>query len=464
MVFGAILQRFVEKAPLTVMAAGALERVLASKALDELFGQVAERQYEHELLFSTLVDVMSQVVCRMHESVHAAFQRQREEIPTSVNALYDKLHGVEPATSRALVRHTATHAAETIRRMGKRQRPWLPGYRVRVLDGNHLEGTEHRLKVLRGTNAGALPGMALVLLDPQTKVLEDVIPCEDAHTQECRLLDEVLERVAAKDVIVADRHFSTSDFLFGLAHRKAYFVIRQHMGHLRWETAGRRRYVGMSDSGRVYEQEIQLTHPQTGATLRVRRITVKLLQQTRDKDTELHVLTNLPQSVADGRRVARIYRGRWSLETAFQELTVHLRCELNTLGYPRAALFGFCVAAACANLLAIVKGALRAVHGAAVDEQISNYYISEELSGTYRGMKIAVPEKEWTIWHTMSLAAFARTLCGIARAANLSYYQKHPRGPKKPPPKRPSAEGQHLATARLLNKTKLASKPRRGPD
>ena len=58
-----------------------------------------------------------------------------------------------------------------------------------------------------------------------------------------------------------------------------------------------------------------------------------------------------------------LYQKRWTLEAAFNELTLHLRCELNTLGYPKAAPFAFCVAVCCYNLLASLKGALRAAHG-----------------------------------------------------------------------------------------------------
>ena len=46
-------------------------------------------------------------------------------------------------------------------------------------------------------------------------------------------------------------------------------------------------------------------------------------------------------------------------------MTTVLKCEVNTLGYPPAALFGFCVALAAANVYADVKGALRAGYGEA---------------------------------------------------------------------------------------------------
>src|ERR1022692_2810515 len=80
----------------------------------------------------------------------------------------------------------------------------------------------------------------------------------------------------------------------------------------------------------------------TGAFLELRRITIALDQQTREGDTEIHILTNLPARIR-AKVIARLYQKRWTIETAFQELTVALKCEINTLAYPKAALFGFCV-------------------------------------------------------------------------------------------------------------------------
>lgn len=40
-----------------------------------------------------------------------------------------------------------------------------------------------------------------------------------------------------------------------------------------------------------------------------------------------------------------------------------MRCEINTLGYPKAALFAFCLAASLSNVLSVIRAALHAVHG-----------------------------------------------------------------------------------------------------
>jgi len=51
------------------------------------------------------------------------------------------------------------------------------------LDGNCLAASEHRLKPLRATTAGPLPGKSLVVFDPQRNIASDVFPCADGHAQ-----------------------------------------------------------------------------------------------------------------------------------------------------------------------------------------------------------------------------------------------------------------------------------------
>ena len=85
----------------------------------------------------------------------------------------------------------------------------------------------------------------------------------------------------------------------------------------------------------MFEQAVTLTHE--GLERTVRRITVHLKQPTRDGDTQLHILTNLTKRQASAMKVAELYHGRWTIEVVFHELTMTLRCEVNTLGHPKAA-------------------------------------------------------------------------------------------------------------------------------
>ena len=196
-----------------------------------------------------------------------------------------------------------------------------------------------------------------------------------------------------------------------------------------------------------------------GQLLRVRRVKVRLEQPTRDGDWEIFVLTNLPAEVASALLVAQLYRKRWTLETLFQVLTETLCCEINTLGYPRAALFAFCIALVAYNVLSVVKAALRSVHGNEfIETEISGYYLADEIQGTYRGMMIAIPPTEWHIFKDMSFIQLSSVLKYLASLVKLRAFRRHPRGTKKAQPKRTSLKNQpHVSTAKILAQQKIGN-------
>jgi len=455
MLLGKIFERFVEGSPLSVMLRGSLEFALQPALLDQLFQQTARQQYTHKLLFSTLVDLTSLVVCRIHRSHHAAYQADPAQVGVSLKALYDKLDHTEPAVAAAMVQHVSERLGPVLQELHAGLPPRLRGYRVRILDGNHLAATQHRLKELRPLRSGPLPGQALVVYDPQGQLITEVVPCEDAHAQERALLGQVLPLVQPQDVWIADRNFCTTDFLFGIACRPSAFVIRQHAQNLRWRLVGKRHGCGRSDTGEVFEQAVELEDEQ-GNILVARRVTVQLDKPTRDGDTELHILTNLPAAAADAVTIAELYRGRWTIEIAFGELAAALSNEIDTLAYPKAALFCFCVGLVAYNVLSVVKGALRAAHGAdRVTQEVSGYYMANELARTYDGMMIAIPESHWHEFATMTAGRLARVLKELATRVRLERLRKHPRGPKKPVTKKPKNNREpHVSTARLLEKRK----------
>ena len=183
--------------------------------------------------------------------------------------------------------------------------------------------------------AGALPGHALVVLDPELMLAIDVVPCEDGHAQERSLLGQVLETVADRDLWIADRNFCTTDFLFGIARRGGSFVIRQHSSTLYCTLAGEREARGRIATGAVFEQALRATHPD-GEVLLLRRVTVILDQPTRDGDTAIHLVTNLPAEAADARTIAELYGRRWTIETGQADPTSSNRwCEAPGTAYDR---------------------------------------------------------------------------------------------------------------------------------
>ena len=149
MLLDTIFAPFVKERPICVMARAILERLLDTPRLDDLFARTAERQYTRELLFSSLVHLMSDVGLGVHPTVHAAYQAQKDTIGVSTTALYNKLDRVETEVSAALGRDSAALAEPVVKALRARHPRWLPGYQIKVLDGNHFSSTAHRLFTTR---------------------------------------------------------------------------------------------------------------------------------------------------------------------------------------------------------------------------------------------------------------------------------------------------------------------------
>lgn len=451
-----VFDRFVDESPVSVMLRGILEYTLPPAVIDEMFVRESQVQYQDELLFSTVVGILGLAVCKVRDSVHAAYKAayKADQIKVSVTSLYEKLKGTETHVSQALVRESAKRLAPVLRSLATKRKSPLPGLRLKIIDGNHLAGTEHRIFETRTRHSSPLPGQALVVLDHSLRMVTDVFPCEDAYSQERSLLDKVLLTVESGDCWLADRNFCTTDFLFGIAKRGGTFLIRQHATTLSGkQPQGKRLSKGRCRTGDVFEQDYELSNSKTGETLVVRRITIELDKPTGSGDEEIHLLTNVPSRTANAAKMAVLYFERWTIENAFQEIDQALRAEVNTLCYPKAALLAFCVALYTYNGISAMKLALHAVHGDAAElSKLSGYYLAEEISAIYGGMLIAIPPAQWTrAFGKLTPRQFVNLLRELAGHVVLSQFYKHPRGPKKPPPKRTGGiREKHVSTARLV--------------
>ena len=333
-----IFKPFIEGSPLSVMMRGLVERLLNPEQMDRWFKQFAQEPYTRELLFSTVVSLMLEVVCGSRKSVSAAYQAMEAAIPVSIQAVYDKLQGVEPAVAAELVRYTAREGqaimaaveaavppppsgvlvavlpggatvpvgvvasrteraappapqfpglapavqaalaapagvlpavplAESVRARAavnaavKDVRPaGLPGYKVRILDGNHLAATEHRLQELRTYGGGALPGQALVVYDPDWDLVLNVVPGENGHTQERARLSLLEERLADGEVWVMDRNCCVLHWLHRIAAQPAYVVVREHE-QTPFKPLAPMQEQGATATGFVAEPPIQVIGP-----------------------------------------------------------------------------------------------------------------------------------------------------------------------------------------------------------
>jgi hypothetical protein len=198
MLLNSFVQRAIDKAPVSGMAYAHLEWALDPLWINPLFEQHAHKQYTRILLLSDLVDLMAQVVCRSQPSIRQAYHPQ--PLPTSLTAVYDKLAHLELPIIQALVRETAKRFQTVCDQFQPTRRTRFPGYQTRILDGNVLQATPHRSKVLCGIRAWALTGLSVTVLYPDSNLAVDWFPTTNAYAQERSLLPAILQSVQERQV------------------------------------------------------------------------------------------------------------------------------------------------------------------------------------------------------------------------------------------------------------------------
>ena len=454
MVLPAILDPFATRAAPAVMTRLALDWMIQRTSLDPILEAVAERQYDREFLLGHFVEVMADVACGFRPSPRSAFLKRQFDQIASLSAFYSKLSRMEPAVPAAIVGQTANRARELIEAVAGFLSEPIAGYSARILDGNVLAGTDHRIDELRSTRAATLPGKLLAIYEPLSGLVRDVILEENAHTQERALLDQVV--VEPGQLWIMDRNFCVRTFLFRILRSGAFFLVRRHASCLPFEPIKALRSVARCDTGEIFEQPIRVDDPECeGRHYHLRRIVLRLDRPTREGETEIVLITNLPDEIK-ACLCCEVYRGRWEIERHFQKLTDLLHCEIPSLGYPRAALFAFCMSVLAGNALAVLTGSLRAVHGDEMVAELSPYALVNEVAEVYPGMMIAVPATEWTFLESGSASQVAELLRGLADRVPIERMLRSRRGAKRPRKDRgsPGSRIHHVATKKLLDASK----------
>ena len=457
-----MIEKFIKKMPCASLLRGLLERCLSPERLDAIFNENRDRQYTRILAFSTVCNIMFDVILKVYPSALKGYIDNQDSIPVSQASFYNKLNGIDTSVCQALVRTTSTDFSAILKEFPARP-SILPGYSIRILDGNCIESSEKRLAVLRDSAAAPLPGKSLVVFDPDTRLVRDVFPCEDGHAQERSLLNTVLNTIEPGQVWIADRNFCTQAFLSGIHQRDAFFIIRKH-GNMPIIPLAEPVFIGeTSDNAKLFEQSVQVDDIST-----VRLIRVELPKKTRDGDRFIEILTNLPAEVIV-ETIARLYRERWKIETAFQHIEKNLNSEINTLAYPKAALFSFSLALVAYNIFSVILSTLDSAHpvepakteestskeevSKPVSEQISFYYLAHELAAPLVTLLAFEDELDWSFIQGLSTREFAHWLHQVATHIQWQKLRKSkPRSPKKPrtqPVYDPSKP--HVSTYRALH-------------
>jgi Transposase DDE domain len=444
-----VLDRFCITAPFAVMTRTLIQDFIGTH-MNNLFEENRQSQYEYIASFQSVAVTVADVALRFCENFNQSYKKHAAELGISAQSFYAKTRGVEPAVSEAMVVYSAMRAIEIQDALG--MQPWevIPGYRCLTVDGNVLAKSEKRLGVLRDVKGAPLPGKVVARFDIQRQLFDRAYVLLDGHAQESASCNQLVSDLQAKDVLIADRHYCIVSFMEAIARAKACFVIRQH-GRLPGVLLGKRKLVGKTETGTVYEQQMRLTADENAMV--VRRITVVLNKPTRDGATEIHILTNLPTKIS-AQTVADAYRHRWEEETAFNVLQMTLTCELPSVGHPSAATFLFCMSVLAYNLRQTIFAALFAVHPEEEVLQVSHLHVSKNVSDYTPGMLVSITPDQWNDFIPTTIKGVAALLRRIASKISLSDFKKSTRGPKmKKPFRSRNVASSHVSTAKLLGIT-----------
>lgn len=449
-----IVEQFAKQAPAALMFRGLFSRIFSDDVLNDIFAKHRGHQVESPLLFSYLVGLLVPVITGSRASLNAAHQASDCEM--SRQAVYDKLKGIEPVVGAALLRATVGELQTLQNKTRVQRKDIIPGYHTFIIDGKSLNATEHRLWESRYDSRCPLPGRCVAMLDTRYELFSDVEFEPYAYRCERKILAPMFNRLEKGAIYVADRNFSDGVVLSSFAKSNAFFVIRQHGVSPSWREIPGHEIKACRHStslgGRVYEQKVEVQIPD-GSWLQVRRVTIVLKKKTRNGDTTLNLLTNLPSEVSAA-KITVVYHNRWKIETCLGYLSQALNAEIKTLCYPKAAGLCFCLALVLFNMMSTLK-ALIAEYGKQPDPEnpieLSYYYLAHEIAECQAGLNIVFNDRDWKQYAVMSATEFAKWMKSIAVQADLKRYRKHVRGPTKPRPKRKFSGSRHVATQALLN-------------
>jgi IS4 transposase len=238
-------------------------------------------------------------------------------LPVSLAALYDKLRRTEPAVLRGLVRGSAQRLAPVAQEIDAQVS--LPGWLLRIVDGNHLPGSHKRLAPLRQHRGAALPGHSLVVYDPDQALVCDIVACEDAYESERIGVLPLIDSAQAGQLWIADRHFCTHAIMKGLRQAQAGMIVREHARHPRLAGQGDWSKAIRIDTGALGEQTIEIENMDGERSVTWRRIEIELDAPTEDNETVIRLWSNLPTSI-EATTIAGLYRKRWRIEGMFERL------------------------------------------------------------------------------------------------------------------------------------------------
>jgi hypothetical protein len=473
--------------PLAQAVLELFDHVLDVGLCGEVFDAHRGRCYEDELTFATLVRVIRDALMLHGGSANRAIADAVDagRLDCAPSGIYRKLGNLPPALSQALLRRGTARLVPLAAAAGAAR--VLPAcfddLDVIVIDGKQLKKAAKRLLATRAYSSGSLLGAKLlVALSLRSGLAVAMNASEDGERNDVPLVGGLLEQmqmlraasavtsaasaasaaiasaIARPFLFVADRQFADLNVPELFTRGGDHFLLRCQKTLTFQGDPSRPAQCGVDQEGRAFTQAwgwIGSTEDQRQRRRRryVRRIT--LSRPDADDDDIILITDLLEESAYPALDLLALYRLRWTIEQAFQQVTEVFALAKLIGCTPRGIIFQGALCLLIYNMTLTIKGYVAAAgqkEAGDVSSENLFYDLSRELiawSVLGGGGAPALPPPAPR--EAAAMRERLRTLLG--GRWNRRWLKKSDKRPRKPREKKPLPGG-HASLWKLMQAAK----------
>ena len=470
--------------PLAQAAIELFDHVLDDELCDAVFDAHRGRCYQDALRFATLVRVMREALMLHGGSANRAIADAVDDgrLECAASGVYRKLANLPPDLSQAFLRRGTqrlTALAADGDGAARTLAACFDNLDVIVIDGKQLKKAAKRLLATRAFTSGSLLGAKLlVALSLRSGLAVAMNASEDGEGNDVPLVGGLLEQLEALRgggggggdgvatvatrpfLFVADRQFADLNIpaLF-TAHDGDHFLLRCQKTLTFQPDPSRPAQSGVDEAGRPFTQAWGWIGSTEDKRERVRRRYVRRITLTRagaDED-DIILITDLLDDVAyPALDLLGLYRLRWTIEQAFQQVTEVFALDKLIGASPRGIIFQGALCLLIYNLTLTIKGYVAGAgqqQASAVSTENLFYDLSRELiawsvlGGGGGALSLPPPAPR----QSAAMRDRLRTLLG--GRWNKRWLKKADKRPRKPKEKRPLPGG-HASVYKLMQAAK----------
>lgn len=350
------------------------DHVLDDALCGDVFDAHRGRCYEDALTFATLVRVIRDALVLHGGSANRAIGDAVDagRLGAAPSGVYRKLGNLPPALSQALLRRgTARLAPLAADGAARVLAACFDGLDVIVIDGKQLKKAAKRLLSTRAYSSGSLLGAKLlVALSLRSGLAVAANASEDGERNDVPLVGGLLEQMqmlraaaaaaaARPFLFVADRQFADLNLPELFTRGGDHFLLRCQKSLTFEPDPSRAEQCGVDEAGRAFTQAWGWIGSTEDKRQRVRRRYVRRITLSRadENDDDVVLITDLlDESAYPAADLLGLYRLRWTIEQAFQQVTEVFALAKLIGSSPRGIIFQGALCLLIYNMTLTIKG------------------------------------------------------------------------------------------------------------